>query len=270
MVKVGVIIIIVGALALWGSADAPKDEILVRGVIAGLFLLALPAVYAWKLAGAPALLESAAEARGTAQFNELTTQIDALKTRLEPVLELEFSETDGIIQVPVGSRLESAGGQVTGNVGGHDTLLRVQCRNLSIVSIADCEAKLISVHEIDANGSARPTYFTNNVLLVWGSELSGSRTHQTVDPGIPSHFSVLKQYGEHGTPIIMSSELTLEEIQLLEKTKKYRMLIQVGTQGLIPQRIELDISWSGDPGMFQVDRGETYPFIAQPDPRQSL
>ena len=54
MIKAAIVVVVLLALAFWGSEDAASDEIIFRLTLGGLGLFAFPLVYAWKLAAVPA------------------------------------------------------------------------------------------------------------------------------------------------------------------------------------------------------------------------
>ncbi len=59
MIKAAIVLVVLLALAFWGSEDAASDEIILRLTLGGLSVFAFPLVYAWKLAAVPAGFDDA-------------------------------------------------------------------------------------------------------------------------------------------------------------------------------------------------------------------
>lgn len=64
MIGAIVVVVILGCLAFWGSADASRDEAIVRLAIAGTVIGLFPFVYLWKLVQIPARLHTEGVSRG--------------------------------------------------------------------------------------------------------------------------------------------------------------------------------------------------------------
>ena len=59
MIKAGAVLVVLLALAFWGSEDAASDEIIVRFAAGILSVAAFPLVYAWRFAAIPAEFDDA-------------------------------------------------------------------------------------------------------------------------------------------------------------------------------------------------------------------
>ena len=74
---------IILALALFGSEDASRDEMIVRFTIIAVFVLLILLVYAWKFADSPPRMESEAAAEASAKISSLQERITALESKNE-------------------------------------------------------------------------------------------------------------------------------------------------------------------------------------------
>jgi hypothetical protein len=90
VIKVIVIIAALACLALWGSADASRDELIARAAIAGILVLLFPFVYIWKFLGAPARLEAENKASHLASIDDLNIRMDRISERLDAMPDPEL------------------------------------------------------------------------------------------------------------------------------------------------------------------------------------
>lgn len=124
-VVIAAFVIIFGILCLifWGSADASRDEAVMRGGIIAATLATLFFLFAWKVVSVPAAVHGAQ-----------TAELDSLHLRLTPRLSLSLP-TDAATMLSDGITQVAMSGHRVGILQRQPIVLRLTCSNESDVQI---------------------------------------------------------------------------------------------------------------------------------------
>lgn len=110
---------VVAALALWGSDDASRDELIGRTILGAVAIIALPFVYIWRTASIPAEWDA-----------EKESQIAALKEREVPKIEISDP-----IEKPMPGAMPRQ----------HERWFQVEVVNKSTTTLRNCSLREVSL-----------------------------------------------------------------------------------------------------------------------------
>jgi len=239
-------LIVMLVLAFWGSEGAAQDEMLIRFAIIAVIILIFPIPYLWKLASVP-----------PAMHREVVIENDSLLEKLRatvtPRLRLNLS-SEPFRRLNFGGTSESpfAGHRQT-QIFASETILRIECQNISGFRIAGCKANLVDAKTVGEDGAEIDIGFREYVPLSWSRNLEKEEFQTDIEAGLTKLIYV---FACRPAGMILyrdlRRDLPLEYHQIFSKPRPHRLWIQVSGASDAAARICVDVRKNSDADTWTV------------------
>jgi hypothetical protein len=213
------VIAALSCLFFWGSADASRDELIVRLAIAGFVIFLFPFVYLWKFLEAPARIRDELETELNARISDLEQRITALGEEVKPRLAFGRLKDDLVFDTE-------------GNTTTERKYLEI--RNTGNEMLEKCLA-VVEAIEFDDGTLIEP----QAALATTARDFDGTGRRFSLGPGIPKHLVFISR--EIGNPRAPGFHKVMLENHNIPLNRGKSGLIQIAAGGEIgaPTRLKL-------------------------------